>query len=289
MNKAAEIIEFFIHNEEDPGLVVRGRVCIPVDGPRKISPVIIAPGFLGFADWGFYPHLAEKLLRSGYAALLFNYSTGGVGKSGKPYSDLKNLKRMTISHDLNDLNLIYNYISTDKTLSQKIDCENIGLIGHSKGGGVAIIHAKFNPAVKAIITINGIARFQRIPQEKVNRIIKRGSHEIQLNGMLNKFRFKADFWEDIEKNKDRYDILKALKKINAKCLFIQGERDDKVGVSEAGELHFVAGEKSDLMIIELADHNFGCDVFCSRLSDLADRTLDKAVQWLDKNIRNIPK
>jgi pimeloyl-ACP methyl ester carboxylesterase len=282
MSKKIDILRFSVKRENDDNLVVRGRISIPLLSEKKVPLLIIVPGFLGFKDWGFYPHLSEKLIENNYSTILFNHSTGGVDESGRPYSDLKNLKRTTIGNDLIDLKSIYNFIRHNEKLNGRIDFKKIGLIGHSKGGGVAIIHSRSNPNVRAIVTINGIERFQRIPKEKVDSIIKQGYHEILLQGMLQKFRFEKDFWEDIETNKSKYDIISTLRKIDARCLFVQGDEDDKVDISEAKAMHSAIPDRSDLMIIESADHNFGCNVFCERLPALAESIFDKVIEWLDK-------
>ena len=40
-------------------------------------------GFKGFKDWGFFPHLADRLARAGLVAVSFNFSGSGVGPDGE--------------------------------------------------------------------------------------------------------------------------------------------------------------------------------------------------------------
>ncbi|MGH7538277.1 MAG: alpha/beta hydrolase family protein, partial [Gemmatimonadales bacterium] len=44
--------------------------------------VVICHGFKGFKDWGYFPKAAERLARSGFAAVSFNFSGAGVGEDG---------------------------------------------------------------------------------------------------------------------------------------------------------------------------------------------------------------
>ena len=60
------------------GDVIRADVRRPARGVPR-SAVIVAHGFKGFKDWGFFPYLCESLARDGHLVVSFNTSLNGVG------------------------------------------------------------------------------------------------------------------------------------------------------------------------------------------------------------------
>jgi len=68
-------MQFIIDSRE--GLPIRGDFEIP-EGARAL--VVIAHGFKGFKDWGFFPWLADYLCRERAAVCRFNMSRSGIGE-----------------------------------------------------------------------------------------------------------------------------------------------------------------------------------------------------------------
>lgn len=245
--------------DPDVDLTVNGRVLLPhIDVSGVSGLAVIIPGFLGYMDWGFYPVLADLLLDKHLAVILFNHSTGGNGTGGRPYSAIEGLRHMTIERDLADVREIFNAISSGGIDGfQGLKAKPVFLVGHSKGGAVAILSAAGQPSVVGIVSINGASDLLRIPKEKAQEIIERGYQEKLLPGTKITVRVEKDYWEQLLVNPDRYDVFKALDTLSKKILIVQGALDDKVSVAEAQKMHKSAPPDSKLIIREGIDHNLG--------------------------------
>lgn len=75
---AEGLIRLPFTREARPGEPIRGEVRIP-DGPPPRVAVVMAHGFKGFKDWGFFPWVAEGMAAAGYAVVTFNFSRNGIG------------------------------------------------------------------------------------------------------------------------------------------------------------------------------------------------------------------
>jgi esterase/lipase len=89
--------------------------------------------------------------------------------------------------------------------------------------------------------------------------------------------------EDLEKNKDRLDIKKAVSKISIPYLIIHGEEDLAVDYSEALELHSLSNKNlTELCLIEKAGHTFGA----VHPFEGTTKALEEVINLIIKNIND---
>lgn len=276
---------FTIKLPDGDGLSVSGIIDIP-DLDKSCPLAIIVPGFLGYIEWGFYPHLAREFLERGFAVIRFNHSTGGIGKSGKPYSNLKALRDTTLRRDMDDIKLIIESLENGVIEGAgNVDLRRIGLAGHSKGGGVSILLAGEMKRISAIVSINGVSNFIRAPKEKMEEILGKGYKEKRLPGTLIKIRINSRFWKDIISDPSRYDVLAAMKRLSVRTLLLHGGKDEKVAVAEAEELHNANPGMSELAVYPDLDHTLGCKPKAKGISSSAEKLVKQAADWLSRNIQ----
>ena len=84
------------------GEVIRIDVRRPAAAEPR-SAVLVAHGFKGFKDWGFFPHLCERLAEDGHLVVSFNGSRNGVGPNLVDFTDLEAFGRNTFSHEVGDV------------------------------------------------------------------------------------------------------------------------------------------------------------------------------------------
>ncbi len=65
---------------------IRGDVSVPNEN-KRFPVVIVAHGFKGFKDWGFFPYLAKGLCRKGFIVVKFNFSGSGIGEDLEVVAD----------------------------------------------------------------------------------------------------------------------------------------------------------------------------------------------------------
>jgi pimeloyl-ACP methyl ester carboxylesterase len=285
MENRTEYLNFALPIENDlPGLTVRGKILLP-EGPDPDlnGVVIIIPGFLGHTDWGFYPSLAKILAGRGYAVILFNHSTGGAGENGKPYSDLANLKNMTIERDLSDVVRIFKALKKNE-MPGLPDLSGLPVfpVGHSKGGAIGILSSAGEPSVAALVSVNGTSDLLRIPKEKAYEIIERGFQEKTIPGTKINIRVTSEYWKQLIENPGRYDVFHVLKSLTKKILFVQGVLDDKIPVSEAKAMHEAAPAGSELLLFEGVDHNLGYISPSEPVDEKGLEVLAAIADWIDR-------
>jgi pimeloyl-ACP methyl ester carboxylesterase len=266
------------------GLKVCGRLLAPaVQESEPLGLAVIIPGFLGYMDWGFYPYLAKTLADRQYAVILFNHSTGGVGESGKPYSGLDKLRFMTVERDLADIRRIFAAIKSGE-ISGIPGLANLPvfLIGHSKGGAVAVLSSSVQPSAAGVVLINSVADMLRIPKEKALEIIERGYQEKQLPGTKITMKVDKEYWQQLLDNPDRYDVLRALKSSSAKVFIVRGNEDEIITLDETRQIIKAAPKGTQIILRDGADHNLGSNGVSDKIEQNAHVLIIYIAQWIGR-------
>lgn len=243
--------------------------------------VIICHGFKGFSQWGFFPHLAREITTAGFNAITFNFSGSGVGEDGETWSDEDRFSRNTFTGDLHDL---------DRVVAATRDWHGtdgkFGLFGHSRGGGVAILHAASDENVKALVTWNSISTVRRWDdaEEKVWR--ERGYTEIENSRTKQVFKMGTALLDDVEKNHNgSLDIAAAAARVKAPWLILHGESDETVRTDEARHLHEASGKRAELRILP-GNHGFGAKHPLDAVPQTLERATAETVSFFVKHIAN---
>ena len=127
-----------------PGVL--GPILIDVRAGGRASPrpaVLVIHGFKGFKDWGMFPQLSERLARAGFTAVTPNLSGSGVDDAGD-FSLPDQFGHNTFSAELSDVRSIIDALSEGEL--GVAPPSSLALVGHSRGGGVAILQTGPEPA-----------------------------------------------------------------------------------------------------------------------------------------------
>ena len=220
----------------------------------KLPLVIFVHGYKGYKDWGAWNLMAEKFAKNGFYFVKFNFSHNGTTLD-KPtaFEDLESFGQNNYSKELSDLEFVINYFSNDN----RVDVENISLIGHSRGGGIAMIEASENSKIKKLITLASVDSLDRFPaDEKLEDWKKNGVYYNYNSRTKQQMPHDIQFLEDYLANKERFSVEKAIQRFNGKLLIIHGLEDEAVHFSAAENLHSWA-QHSQLLLTEKANHTFG--------------------------------
>lgn len=226
---------------------------------NKPKPVVIfVHGFKGFKDWGHFNTVAQTFVDAGFIFVKFNFSYNGTTtQNPMVFDDLEAFGNNNYIIELNDLSLVIDWVLTNDTFSQEIDLENLSLIGHSRGGGIIVLKAAEDKRVKKIATWAAVSDF--IYRNKPSTI-----EAWKQQGVVHTFNMRTgqqmplyyQFYETIQANTDRLNIVRAAKQLSIPFLIIHGTADTAVSFNDAEELH-KACKHSKLLVIEGADHTFG--------------------------------
>jgi pimeloyl-ACP methyl ester carboxylesterase len=224
------------------------------DIPKPV--IIFSHGFKGFKDWGHFPLVARWFAAQGFAFVRFNFSHNGTTpEEPADFANLDNFGKNNFSIELHDLDDVINWVEANSDEHQ-FDKEKIYLIGHSRGGGISIIKASEDVRIKKIATWASVADFEsRMKVDGFEEWKKTGVTYIPNARTNQNMPLYFQFYEDLDRNRERLLIKKAAKKLNKPFLIVHGTEDDTVSINEANALHqWVAGSR--LCLIENADHAF---------------------------------
>ncbi|HEX2060076.1 MAG TPA: alpha/beta fold hydrolase, partial [Thermoanaerobaculia bacterium] len=136
----------------DESLPIRGNLEI---GDRARALVVIVHGFKGFKDWGFFPWTAQRLMQHRLAVCRFNMSRSGIGDDPESFDRLDLFEHDTYTTQLADLRRVVRYAQ------QQVPALPTFLLGHSRGGGVALLGAIDVPNLHGVAVWSPIARCDR--------------------------------------------------------------------------------------------------------------------------------
>ena len=235
------------------GDVIRADVRRPA-GSTPCTAVIVAHGFKGFKDWGFFPFLCDSLARDGHLVVSFNTSLNGVGPGLLDFTDLDAFGRNTVSREVDDLHWMVERVMEGEWNGGRPPGA-LGLLGHSRGGGNSVIMAAEHGAVASLVTWAAVSTFHRWSAQQERDWAASGVTYI-LNARTGQemplFRTVLD---DLRENAARFDVMAAASRVRAQWLVVHGAEDLTVSMDEARQLA-EAGPGTQLLVLEEAGHTF---------------------------------
>jgi uncharacterized protein len=232
--------------------VIRGDLRLPA-GLRPRSAVLVIHGFKGSKDWGFFPYLCQTLAGDGHAVVSFNFSRNGVTDDPETFGDLDAFARNTFSRELGEIHRLLTEIRDGDLLPRPV--RRVGLLGHSRGGGTAVLAAREDGEADALVTWAAVARFDRWAEETKEEW-RRERRIYVLNARTGQqMPLDVTLLDDFEANAGRLNILDAARALETPWLIVHGEADASVPADEARELAR-ANPGADLEIIPGAGHTF---------------------------------
>ncbi|HKJ07207.1 MAG TPA: alpha/beta hydrolase fold domain-containing protein [Flavobacteriaceae bacterium] len=221
--------------------------------------VIFCHGYKGYKDWGAWNLVAEEFSKHNFFFLKFNFShNGGTVENPIDFPDLEAFGQNNFTTELNDLEDVINWILNNEKYQNEIDCNNLTLIGHSRGGGVVTLKAAENKNVKQLITWAGVSDFgARFPSDKALAEWKEKGVSYITNARTNQqMPHYYQFYKDFKANEERFTIKNAVQKLKIPHLIVQGNSDDVVLSSEAENLHRW-NNNSKLLLVDEMNHTLG--------------------------------
>jgi uncharacterized protein len=233
------------------GALLRADVRLPSGGPPEAA-VILVHGFKGFKDWGFFPWLAHRLVERGFAVVSPNFSLNGIGPDPLSFTELDAFARNTLSREALELRMVIDALEQGTVLP--VPPVRLGLLGHSRGGGQAILAAA-EGGVDALVTWGAVADFDRWDDE-VKESWRREGRVHVLNGRTGQqMPLDLALLEDLEANRASLDPEAAASRVRVPWLIVHGGDDVTVRPDDARRLAR-ANPSARLHLVEGAGHTF---------------------------------
>jgi dienelactone hydrolase len=262
-----------------PGALGQILIDVRAGGRTSARPaVVVVHGFKGFKDWGMFPPLTERLAQAGFTAVSLNLSGSGVDDAGE-FSLPDRFGRNTFSAELADVRRV-----VDALMQGELGVpppSTLGMIGHSRGGGIAILHTARDARIRALVTWSAISRVERWPADQRSAWRAAGHTEIQNARTGQILPLYTDVLDDIEQNADSLDIEAAAGRIAVPWLILHGTEDESVGFSEAESLKAASSrKKTRLLPVERGGHTFGATHPWRSSTPQLDAVFDATTEWL---------
>lgn len=232
---------------------IRGDIRVPDDGDPSTA-VVVVHGFKGFKDWGFFPHLARELAQAGHAAVTFDFSLNGTRAGAEDLVDLEAFARNTFTRELEELRWVLRLVAQGELLAPAPHA--LGLLGHSRGGGTAILAAREEDDVTSLVTWASVATFDRWDDATKDRWRASGRTHTRNARTGQDLPLDRTLLEDLEANPQRLDVEAAAREVEVPWLVVHGSEDESVAESE-GQLLAQVAPWGRLARVEGAGHTFG--------------------------------
>lgn len=234
-----------------------GDILIDVRTGNRAQPrpaVLVLHGFKGFKDWGMFPPLAERIARAGFTAVSFNVTGSGVDDSGE-FVFPDRFAHATYTGDLGDLRAVLDAVAAGRL--GFAPPPRIGILGHSRGGGLGILATAGEPRVSALVTWSAISSVHRYSPEEIASWRARGQMDVLNSRTGEVLPIATDLLDDVlSHGAITLDILGAAARVRAPWLILHGEQDVSVPVLEARALDTASAGRAELRVLPAAGHTF---------------------------------
>jgi fermentation-respiration switch protein FrsA (DUF1100 family) len=266
----------------DGGPPIRGDVRVRA-GLRPTAAMVICHGFKGFRGANFFPNLARAAAQRGFAAVTFDFSRNGLGDDGVDFSALDRFARQTHSRNVAEIRAVLDAVSSGTILPRTP--RRIGLMGHSRGGGEAVLAAADDPRVDALATWAAIGDVaSRWKPEQIATWRAGGTVEVENTRTRQMMPVGPAYWEDWERNRQRLDIPAAAARLSIPWLIVHGDADATVPVEEGHALFDAAGDEAELLVVEGGDHTFGSKHPYAGATPELRTAADATLEWFSTHL-----
>jgi pimeloyl-ACP methyl ester carboxylesterase len=225
------------------------------------APIIIyAHGFCGFKDWGNVSLIAEAFVNAGLVFACFNFSHNGTSLAApEDFVRLDLFAENNFTKQLFDFKAVLDFFGDENDWQNLYDRQRIGIIGHSMGGGMALITALENDSVKALSTWASVIQcntpFGKWDEVKMNEWKNSGTAYYQNGRTKQDLPMNYQLAEDALTNALRLNIKERINELNKPVLICHGSNDESVPYSAAEFLK--ESIKNSKLITVNSDHVFG--------------------------------
>lgn len=222
--------------------------------------VIFIHGFKGFKDWGTFNLLSEFFAQQGFVYTKFNFSHNGTTpEKQEELSDLEAFGHNTFSKELADVQRVIDFMLNEQqhVPEEEIDPEQLFLIGHSRGGGIAILSAHQDDRVKGVAAWAAISDFALPWKNKMLEAWKEaGVHYIENARTGQRMPLYYDIVEDYFRNREKLHIPAAVEKMDKPMIAFHGTLDETLPISM---LYAIRSWNPEVKAVTVQDasHTFG--------------------------------
>ena len=242
------------------GEVVRGNLHLPAGDPGGPLPVLLVlHGFKGYKDYGFFPHLTQRLADSGLVTVRFNFSHSGIDDDPSTFGRPDLFERDTWSKQLADVQAVIAAAEADELPhAGRMDLSRLAVLGHSRGGVTALLTAGGGPRIKAVVSLSAPAGTDNLTKHQ-KQIIRDVGYIVSPSSRTGQdLRIGRALLDDLEQNAEELDMLAAVGRIEAPLMIVHGAADASVPVDCARVIAGAYSGEPEMLLLDGAGHTFDC-------------------------------
>jgi dipeptidyl aminopeptidase/acylaminoacyl peptidase len=176
------------------------------EGDRPSPVIVVCHGFTAHKDWGPFPYIGRRLASSGFVSVVFNFSHNGIGPGRTKFTEFAKFSRNTVGKELEDVRAIVDAVAVGDIARTIADPLRIGVAGHSRGGGIAILAASRDRRIGAVAGWSTVATFYRYTEHQRALWERDGYLPISIRASRTRLRFGIEVLRDLESHRDEYDL-----------------------------------------------------------------------------------
>lgn len=214
----------------------------PASGGVSRGHMVLAHGFKGYKDYGFFPWLAEHVAQCGVDVHRFNFSCSGMDHGDGPF-DEDAFTDDTWNRQVDDVVHVLTMLA-DGTLDGGGD---VLLVGHSRGGVSSLLAAGRHAGSEAMSNLCGVVTLAApstclsMDQSQQNRLLADGVLSSPSSRTGQDLKVGRAFLQDQLDDPSGHDLLRQVQAVTVPITVIHGTDDDAVDVSAADEISLAAG------------------------------------------------
>ncbi|MFT5859086.1 MAG: pimeloyl-ACP methyl ester carboxylesterase [Flavobacteriaceae bacterium] len=223
---------------------------IPENWNDKV--IVFIHGYMGYKDWGCWNLVESYFTNAGFGFIKYNVShNGGTATNPIDFDDLDAFSKNTYSNEIADFEAIVEVLSEKLTSPPEIL-----LIGHSRGGGIALLQAE-HPSVQKIATLASISSIaSRFPTGEALATWKKDSIRYRKNGRTKQnMPTHIGLYDDYISNQDRLNIERYCRESTIPTCIIHGADDTSVIILEGETI--AKWLNQELIVLDAQQHTFG--------------------------------
>ncbi len=254
--------------------------------------VVFAHGFKGFKDWGHWSVIADHFANEGFIFLKFNFSHNGTTpENPTEFGDLEAFGQNNFTKELADFRLVLDWLKEHPGIPKsEINLDATSIIGHSRGGAIALLEAHRNPNVKQLITWASVQTLDYgwTSKQQLEKWKEKGAYFILNGRTFQEMPMYYQMYEDFMANKEELDVKHAAQNMNKPFLIIHGESDPAVPIQAAYQIKEWA-ESAQLLLLAGADHVFGGKhpYELSQLPEASKKLVEKTIAFIKEHLPKI--
>ena len=255
---------------------MRGRVVTRAANEPSAPWVLLVHGHRGFMDWSFFPELADRIATAGITAVAFNLSGSGIGPDLAEFTDREGFAKNTYTQELEDIECVR--AALDEGLLPDVGPGPGALFGHSRGGGMSLLHAAARGDYRALALWAPMHRVALFGAESRRSFRERG-YILSPLAWSDPLRLDRDILDDAERNAERLDIAAACRRLDVPVQLVFGGRDRllEAGAVETLEEHL---RDSRTIVVEGVGHTLGARHPMRAVEPPLEQGLDATVRFL---------